>query len=137
MPLKRKVYDVHLNPDGYDPATADPFDVSDITTHRVVVTHADQMRGELEAGKRGIPDSAGQNLTSVILWCALTRTGVYAGKYDQFRNADCAGMEYVDPDESGEPAEVPPTAEPSGSASSSLSTSLEPLTGSTPTSTSD
>lgn len=136
MPLHRRVYDVHLNPAGYDPTTADPFDVAGVTTRRVVVTHADQMRGELEAGKRGLSADQPQNLTSVIVWCALVRTGAYTGKYDQFRNLDCAGMESPDPETEAANV-VPPTTEPSSYGSDSPITSPATPTGQTPTSTSD
>ena len=95
MTIRRKVYDVHLNPPTYDPAV-DPFDTTGITTHRVVVTHGDQLRGELEAGKRGLTLDAGQNVTSLILWLALKRTGVYTGRYEQFEG-EVAALESVDP----------------------------------------
>lgn len=118
MPITRRVYDVHLNPEGYDPATADPFDVEGVTTHRITVIHADQMVGEREALRRGVTFDQAQNMTSVIVWCALRRLGLYKGKYESFRDVDL--LDIGNPDRSQEQeVEVPPTEEPSGSASNS------------------
>lgn len=145
MSVTRRVYDVHLNPEGYDPATAaDPFDVSGVVTHRVVVIHADQMVGEREGLRRGITLEQAQNITSVIVWCALRRLRVYADTYEAFR--DRALLDITNPDrpEEGQTRdssgnveeEVPPTGEPSPSASGSHTTTPDSSpTGLTPTST--
>ena len=127
--IERRVYDVYLNPD--EPST-DPFSTEGVTCHRVVVTHADQLRGELEGAKRGVSLDAGQNITSVIVWCALVRSKLYDRKYESFRDADCADIKSPRPPEVAvEP--VPPTVEPSpfGSSSPTLSPDSSPI-GSTP-----
>lgn len=134
MPLERLVYDVHLNPDDYDPK-ADPFNTDGVVVHRVVVTHADQLRGEMESARRGITDARlGQAMTSIILWVALVRLGLYERTYESFRDADCALMESVRAPQ--EDVVVPPTVEPQGSESASPipSPDSSPI-GSTPTST--
>lgn len=116
---RRLVYSVALNPDGYDPATADPFDVEGVTTHLVPVIHADQMVGERTAMAKGITLDLGQNVTSVIVWSAMRRRGLYAGTYEEFRDRDCLSIDNArrpDADPAGDP--VPPTSEPSGSESS-------------------
>lgn len=135
--ITRKVYDVFINPDDLDLAS-DPFSTEGVVCHRVTVTHADQLKGELEAAKRGIDSRLGTTITSVILWSALVRLGLYDRKYESFRDADCADLQSVTPPgEAPEGVPVPPTEEPSGSASPSPTTSPDSSpTGSTPTSTS-
>lgn len=143
--LKRRVYDVALNPESFDPETSDPFDTSGVEVHRVVVIHADQMFGEREAMKRGITTDAAQNMTSVIVWCALRRSAKFDGTYEDFR--DRRLLDILNPERPDEGQErehdgsvvetVPPTTEPYGSASSSPVVTTGPeSTGSTPTSTS-
>lgn len=134
---RRRVYAVHVNPPGYDAATADPFDVEGVTTHLVPVIHADQMVGEREAMKKGLTLDLPQNVTSVIVWSAMRRRGLYTDTYETFRDRDCVGIENaVRPGEDPEGDAVPPTSEPSGSASTSPATSPDSSpTGSTPTST--
>ena len=133
--ITRRVYDVYLNPDGLDLA-ADPFNTEGITCHRVVVTHADQLRGELEAAKRGVDLSLAQNVTSIFVWASLVRHGFYDRKYDAFRAADCADIKSPTPPGPEGEETVPPTGEPSGSVSPSPRASRRSsTTGYTPTST--
>lgn len=132
---RRKVYRVNLNPEGYDPATADPFDEEGITSVVVPVIHADQMVGEREAAKMSLTLDLPQNVTSVIVWCALRRRSLYTGTYHDFRDRDCVSIENASrPSPEGEV--VPPTEGSSGSASTSPGTSpASESTGSTQTST--
>lgn len=111
--ITRRVYDVFLNPDSLD-LTADPFNTEGVTCQRVVVTHADQLRGELEGAQRGITLDQPQNITSVIVWCALVRNKLYNRKYESFRDADCADIKSPEAPEVSE-SPVPPTVEPSRS----------------------
>lgn len=105
MPLQRPKYRVYLNPPA-DAESAEPIE------HEVEITHGDNLRGELEANKHGLPSvkDAPMNHTTVWLWCALVRLGLYAHDYRQFKLQDLAGIEPVR-DEAGEQAttDVPPT----------------------------
>ena len=82
-----------------DDETAEPREAE------VTITYADQLRGELEAGKQSLPQITGataQNHTTVWVWCALTRLGLYAGDCRAFRLSDCLDVqgleaEAVDP----------------------------------------
>lgn len=141
--FSRRVYDVALNPESFDPLTSDPFDETGVTVHRVTVIHADQMLGEREAMRRGITTEQPQNMTSVIVWCAMRRAGLFTGTYEEFRDARL--LDIGNPDRPGEGQEVtaagsvvedvPPTVGRSDSASSWPGSSPVPLSGSTPTST--
>lgn len=97
MPLVRPKYRVYLNPTEEHP---DP----PVDGQEVEVTHGDQLRGELEAGKQGLPaiKDAPMNHTTVWLWCAMVRLGLYRGDFRQFKLTDLAGLEAVR-DENGEP----------------------------------
>lgn len=81
--------------------------------HVVELTFADQLRGELEAKKNGIPDSAALHVTAVWCWCALTRTGLYDQPFQQFLNVDCLDIEREDDGENVDPTQP---AAPVGSA---------------------
>ena len=126
MPLKRLIYDVYL---------------ADGAEHRVEVTHGDQLRGELEGRKQGLPplQDAPMNATTVWVWCAMARLGLYSADYRQFSRVDLLGFDQAR-DEHGEPVagDVDPTPPAhlydSGSHSAG-STAVDRLTGSTPTST--
>lgn len=142
--FNRRVYDVALNPEDFDPETSDPFDTSGVEVHRVVVIHADQMFGEREALKRGITLDQNQNMTSVIVWCSLKRSGTFTGTYEEFRdrrlldiaNATRPGEgQEVDPETGGVVEPVHPTEEPSGSNSSSPASSPASSTGPSPSTT--
>jgi len=95
MSLTRTSYDVYLTgPDGAE------------IEHRVEITHADHLRGELEANKQRLPavKDAPMNHTTVWVWCALTRAGVYGSDYRTFADA-VIGLEPVR-DLNGEPEAV-------------------------------
>lgn len=127
---RRRVYKVLMNPAGYDPLTADPFDEEGIEEVLCPVVHADQMVGEREAMKRGVTLDQAQNVTSVIVWCAMRRRGFFSGTYEEFRDLSCVDIQNAPrPGEDPEGEEVPPTEEPSGSASTSPEPS--PASGST------
>lgn len=107
---------------------------------RVEVRGADQLRGELEASKAGLPDArkAPVNQVSAWVWCALVRAHGYGESYQTFRNRDL--VDFVNLKEAEEEgliaADPTQPADTSTSASPSLATSAEgPPTGSTPTST--
>lgn len=109
MPLTNPVYRVAVRtPDGAP------------TEHTVEITNGDRLRGELEAGRAGLPPmkDAPLNHTAVWVWCALVRLGLYAGKCAPFRNDDLLNMEPVE-DADGKPAAVvvdpTPRAAPTGS----------------------
>lgn len=128
MPLPSQHFDADL-------------DVNDalVEVRHVRITHGDELRAELECNKHGIrpEDGYGIAITSVQLWCALTRLGHYPDDYRTFREHGLINYRLIKSDELGEAATVPPTheAEPTPSASSSPLTSPAPPTGSTPTST--
>lgn len=66
---------------------------ADPVPHHVEVRWADQVRGELEAGRHGINAKAQPlAMTEVWLWASMTRTGDYAGKFPEFRRL-MAGLE--------------------------------------------
>jgi hypothetical protein len=97
MSLTRQPYDVYLrNPDDVE------------TRHRVEITHADHLRGELEANKQRLPavKDAPMNHTTVWLWCAMTREGLYGSDYRTFADRDLIGLEPVR-DVNGDPEEIP------------------------------
>lgn len=80
MALKRKTLRVYLTP---------PTPEAEPLEHVVTITLADQLRGEFEAKKQGIPLDAPINLTTVFAWCAMTRLGLYTGQYQEFINGGC------------------------------------------------
>lgn len=105
MALHRPRYRVHLN---------NPEDVTTPLEHELEVTYGDQLRGELEASKLGLPSikDAPQNNVAVWVWCALVRLGLYKGQSQQFRTADLLDLEPLD-----KPGEVP-TVDPTPPAAS-------------------
>lgn len=107
MSLKRTYFDVHL-----DPAEGES---TDPVTHRIVYTHGDRCRSELEAQRRGIPLAASYNVTSIGIWCALLREGLFDQGYDVFQ-ARVIDWDAVDPTMNGLPETVDPTqpATPAG-----------------------
>jgi len=105
----------------YAPVTDPTADqLPDPITEEIEVTHGDQLRGELEAGKHGLPSmkDAPLNHTTVWVWCALTRLGKYRAPYALFSTRDLHGFDNVKDENTGEPLaiDVPPTTDPSGSA---------------------
>lgn len=126
MPLPRNVYDADLL-------------VNDqvVEVRRITLSHADELRGELEAHKRSIP-TLPHALTSLMLWAACVREGRFAGDYAAWKNGGLIEFRKVRADEltpveqEGIEAAVGPTAEavPSGPASPSPTTSPVPPTGS-------
>jgi hypothetical protein len=124
MPLNRDVFDVDL-------ADAD----GNITEHRgIVITHGDELRAELEGSKRSIPLNLSLHLTSLMLWAGCVRLGIYAGKYDEWKNGGLVAYARA---EAAVPVDPTHEAERSGPASPSPATSPASSTGSTPTSTND
>jgi hypothetical protein len=85
MPITRRSYLVELEVDG------------ESIEHTVELRHADQLRGELEANKHGLPalNEAPLNHTTVWIWCALVRSGYYAGDFRQFKLVDLVGFEAI------------------------------------------
>lgn len=91
--LTRPAYLVTLTPAEPD---ADPQQL------RVVVTHGDQLRAELELNRRGIDLRNAMHLSTAFAWAAMKRTGDYAGNFDAFAFHDVldlsdGGAEPVDP----------------------------------------
>jgi uncharacterized protein YvpB len=64
-----------------------------ITEHQVTVRHVDMLRGELENGRQGNPDTAKLNLITAWVWAACTRLGLYALSFPDFRDRDLIGLE--------------------------------------------
>lgn len=105
--LKRLAYHVWIAPDGVDPDAADE---SDLECHHVVVNAGDQLRGELEANKQGLPkggQGAPMHLTAIWLWATLVRTKRYAGNFQEFKTA-CVSF---DPDKDRDEPHTDPEAE--------------------------
>lgn len=135
--MKRPIYDVLIQT--HD-SSGEP---GDIVQRRVTIIHGDRLRGEHEAHKAGLPpvnkiDHFAQNFTTVYIWCALVRLGLYSENYQTFKNRDLLEVAAA-VDEHGKPLQesVDPTRPdtPSGTPSSSPASSAEaPATGSTPTS---
>lgn len=103
--MKRPAYTVWVKGDG-----------DDEIPHVVEIEWSDQLRGELEAGKYGVDTDAPMNLTTVWLWCAMTRTGLVKSRYPEWKSGELVGLEKVPT----ELPDVPPTGELDASASSSL-----------------
>jgi hypothetical protein len=90
MALEFPKFTVHLR--------ADDADNPDATTeHQVVVNFQDQLRAELELGKRNMT-MKGNPLNTSAAWCwaSLVRGGVYSKTFDSFHGMDCAGIETED-----------------------------------------
>lgn len=97
----------------------EPFDVT--------IRPADMLVGEEVARRNGMTSAREQPIgnTLAYAYAACLREQKYGGEFQQFRHELEAWEEHEDP------VEVPPTREPSGSASSSLPTSETPDSGST------
>lgn len=126
MGLKRMQYDVAIEKDG------------EVVEHRILVRHGDMLRGELEAGKQGLPSvqAAPMNNTTVWVWCALVREGLVDVDYREFKTTQLVALAMVkDANGESQVTDVDPTQPaPSGSPSPSPSPTAEaPATGSTPT----
>lgn len=75
--------------------TADDPDAT--TTHDVVVNFQDQLRAELELGKRGMSmKGAPLNTSAAWCWASLVRAGKYAKGFETFHSMDVAGIETED-----------------------------------------
>jgi hypothetical protein len=87
MALEFPKFTVHLRADDADDADA-------TTPHVVVVNFQDQLRAELELGKRNMT-MKGNPLNTSAAWCwaSLVRAGLYSKSFDQFHGMDCAGIE--------------------------------------------
>jgi len=117
--MKRLTYSVWTRTD---------VDAPDEQETRVEIEWADQLRGELEAGKYGIDMSASLNMTTVWVWCAMTRLKLTSLGYPAWKAGELVGLEKVRDPAPGEMAPddvVPPTEERSDSASVSLSPTPE------------
>lgn len=86
--IKRPAFHVWLDPrEDLGPNSPD-LDDSELEYHHVLVNNGDMLRAELEAGKLGVkPREAPQHLSTMWLWAALVRTGVYGGKFQAFKLA--------------------------------------------------
>lgn len=98
-----------------------PVELGTDPDHVIEVTTGDQMRGELEAAKMGLPklQDAPLNATAVWIWCAMARLGLTELRCPQFLATELGEWRPVD-DEHGEALLTPvdPTkADPSASAS--------------------
>lgn len=124
MPLPRNIYDLDIEVDGQL-----------LELRRIVLCHGDELRAELEGGKRGMPITAQLSLTSLMLWAACVRLGHFPGSYDAWRNGGLVEYRRVPADELAGAVDPTHEAAPSGPASPSPATS-QASTGSTPTSTS-
>jgi hypothetical protein len=82
--------------------------------HTVTIRHGDQLRAELEAPRHGLPsmEHAPMHATTLWVWCALVREGLYAGKARDFINGDCLGLEAARDDEGGFPGTPETPADP-------------------------
>lgn len=127
MPLPRTYFDADLL-----------VDDQLVEVRRARITHGDELRAELECHKQAIAPTHAVAITSVQLWCALTRLGHYDQDYRTFKTEGLVEYRLIRGDELGDDATVPPTREavPSGPASPSLPGTPVSPTGSTPTSTS-
>lgn len=103
-----------INPT-YRVAVADPEGT--VRDHTVTVLNGDRLRGELEAGRQGLPSlhEAPMNHAAVWVWCALVRDGLYGGKCADFRLRDLVALEAADDDEEVEPVDPTRPSPPSGS----------------------
>lgn len=93
----------------------------DVETHEVTIHHQDQLRAELELGRRGVDLRANPlHLSTAFVWAAMKRDPELPdpGNLDTFLNHGCVGL-----DDGGE-EEVGPTppAEPSAHGSALPST---------------
>lgn len=97
MSLEREKFVVYLQDAG-----------GKVTAHPVTIHHVDMLRGETMHTMTGGTQGQGLNVATAWCWAALTRMGLYAGPYEQFRDQDCMGLEddgkeTVDPTEPGTP----------------------------------
>lgn len=107
MALKRLKYLVVLDVPATDDHPAGEIE------HEIEVRHADQLRGELEAAKQGLPGAkeAPLNNVTVWVWCAMVRLGLYGQAYKQFQHVDLVGFEQVkDSQEDVDPTQPGPSS---------------------------
>lgn len=82
--------------------TPDPAGMTEPTLvdHTVEITPADQLRAELEGRKQGLGPMSETPLAYTLLWiwCALTRTHLYAEDWQTFINRDLYGYGTADDD---------------------------------------
>lgn len=88
-----------------------------IETHEITLIMPDQLRGELEAARQGIPDKekAPMNNMAVWIWCAAKRLRLTEADCRTFRSDVLIGLEPIDETEADT---VDPTPAPSASDSS-------------------
>lgn len=97
MPLTRRVFAVFVL------ESPDEGEAETITEHRLEISFADQLRGELEAPRHGITTEQPMHLATVWAWCAMTRLGLYTKPYQEFKTRDLVDLDRL------EDAEVDPT----------------------------
>lgn len=90
----------------------DAGDDKDPTEHVVEVKHKDRLDAEIKGPAMGLPplahiESAPTLFSTFWAWLALTREGLYGGKWAQFRDSDCVGVEDYEPE--AENRDVDPT----------------------------
>ena len=122
-----------------------PDDPEHGVEHEVTILHGDQLRGELEGPRNGLPamDQAAMHGITLWIWAALMRTHAIDQPFQEFLPR-MLGFEDAGDDTGALPGEVATPADPtrpaagSGSPSDSLSTSAlstggSPGTSPTPT----
>lgn len=100
---------VYLQADPEDPTCVDTVE------HIVVVLHRDRLRAESMAKGLGLSaDTMNEQLNKWMglwAWCALTRLGLYKGKYQTFENEVGEIDPDIDKDEHGDPIAAPEGAD--------------------------
>lgn len=112
--MNRPQFHVWMNP-------ADPETVPDpIYVGVVTVTHGDQLRAELEGKRHGLESmkEAPLHYTTIWVWAALVRTGLYDDKFGAFKSGHLAELQPVkrEGDDDLDPTEPPNPATSTGSA---------------------
>lgn len=100
---------VYLLVDPEDPACVDTVE------HVVVVLHRDRLRAESMAKSLGLAaEQMGEQInkwTGLWAWCALTRLGLYQGKFPTFENELAEVDPDIDKDGNGQPIAAPAGAD--------------------------
>lgn len=105
MALEFPKFTVHLRK-----PTDDDHDATE--QHAVVVNFQDQLRAELELGKRNMTmKGAPLNTSAAWCWASLVRAGIYTRGFDSFHGMDCAGIE-TEEDSPTEAVDPTPQATP-------------------------
>lgn len=101
--------------------------LADGTEHTVTAENPDYVRFDITAAKHGWPgvDKAPFLWLTFIAWSFLTRKGLYAGQFEQFRDEDALHVENLDAADETE-AEDGPKLYPATPTPTSPSPSLSP-----------